>query len=475
MNERFETLYVLKKNLYTDASPVVVSSGVLLKDKKTDTVIVQLKFQSVSDKRIVALKVSLNAFDIAGNPITKLEEYQYLDLDVQNGDIFGLGKAIIMPDNVTRSFEVDKVTVVFDEGFCQLSGKGFRPLENQERLDSKLSEELVAQYQIDAATSGEYIPKDLGELWLCSCGTPNTTTFCASCRAKKEDIFDSYNIAMLEANLQFRRNHQKEMEEAERKQEEESQAAQRKKRAQKKRLLLIIAVGAVIVLIISAIINNLFETQKRNQTISEIESYIATEQYEQAFDAINGSNLSSDDKEVYRDKVIPLMQAQHDAIRNNWKNNPDSSLFLDLVFCDGDVNYYIGKYKIYRKENGEQTVLYEASESGYYLSSYYYYQLSSTWSIYANHSLIFLERCDINGEVCEYSIKCIDFKTGEVDTLGNSDSVCDLIKLENGCIFIRTNFWEDTEGILYNPYTQSKYVSEDAVTDEELENAVYYE
>ena len=54
MSERFKVLYKLEQNLYDKNSPIIISAGTLLKDTKTDSVITQLKFQSITDRKIIA-------------------------------------------------------------------------------------------------------------------------------------------------------------------------------------------------------------------------------------------------------------------------------------------------------------------------------------------------------------------------------------------------------------------------------------
>ncbi len=463
MNERFETLSKFKKNLYVHNSPVVVSAGALLKDKKTDKVLAQLKFQSISDKRIIALKIVLSAFDISGNHLREIDEYQYLDLNVHNGDFFGSDKAIVMPDAVTRLIKIERLTVVFDDGLCEFSGKDFTPLGNQEELYSELSPELVKQYQIDASTCGEYIPKNLGDIWLCSCQTPNTTSNCASCGAQKDRVFGAYNTDNLAENLQFRLARQKEAAELKRKQDEEAQAKEQAEKKTKKTRFTIIGVAILSVVIAIIAINALIDKVHYNQIISEIESYIETERYEQAFDIINNSELSYDDKEHYREKVIPYLQALHEETRNSSKS--------DLAFTLDETEYYISDDKIYSKtEDGDVTVLYETSS--------YKYSLNNRLSVYANNCLFFIEGYKSRDTqtyktTYEYTAKYIDLETSEVEVLGRSDSRGDVVKLDSGCIFIGLNFLDFNEGIWYNPYNQSKYVGEDAVSDADLENAIY--
>lgn len=463
MSERFEILSKIEKNLYANGSPIVVSAGTLLRDKKTDSIITQLKFQSVSNERIIALKIALRAFDISGKPVEAIDEYQYLDLDVHNGDFFGSDRAIVMPDKVTRIIRIDRITVVFNDGESEFPGEIFLPLENQERLDLSLTSELVKQYQIEASALGEYVPKALGELWLCSCQTPNATSICALCGAKKEAVFTAYNPERLKYNLRQRLAKQEEVAESRRKMVNKALAREKIERTKRKRIISIVAGCLIITLFAVAAINTLIDKNNHNRVIAEIDFAIESERYEQAFDMINNSDLSYDDKSVYREEVIPYMRALHEEVRSSSKEN--LALILD------DTEYYINEDKIYSKTASDDvSILYKTSSHEDFLRY--------RWSVYANGCLFFVEGhesrdSNLLKSSYRYTAKYIDLQTGVVETLGSADSRGDVVKLDSGCIFIGLNILDFNEGIRYNPYNQSKYVGEDAVSDWELEDAIY--
>lgn len=463
MNERFKTLLKLEKNLFTKGAPIIISTGLLLKDMKTDNVITQLKFQSVSDKKIIALKIIINAFDISGNSITKDIEYQYLDLNIFNGDFFGFDKAIVMPDNITRNIQIEKIMVVFEEDLCEFSGDGFQPLESQERLEAKMSPELVKQYQIDASTTGEFIPKEIDQLWLCSCQTPNATLRCACCNAKKEDVFSAYNLKKLETNLKKYNERQKELEETKRQEEEQLNLIEQCKIKKKKKIVSLMGICVALLLGVVLITNIIIDKMHYKKVITEIERYINDEQYEEAFDVINNNELKTDDEEIYREKVIPHMQELHKKIRNSEDDN--------LACIIDKTEYYIGKNSIYCFKDGEgRDVLYRTPSDSKYLRC--------NWSIYANGCIFFVEgeeyiSYEPYDKSCKYTAKYINLKSKKTEILGSANSRGDIVKLDSGCIFIGLNILNFNEGIWYNPYNKSKYIGENVVTDGELEDAIY--
>lgn len=120
MAERFTQLYKLQDNLYISGSPIIISAGSLLLDTETGNVVAQLKFHSLSNKIIKAIKISLSSFDISEKDLQAVENYQYLDLHITNGQYFGQNKAIVFPDRITRSFNIKSISVVFgDKSYWQ--------------------------------------------------------------------------------------------------------------------------------------------------------------------------------------------------------------------------------------------------------------------------------------------------------------------------------------------------------------------
>ena len=57
MAERFEKLFILPSDLYSEGSPIIISAGALLKDTETGKVIAQIKYHSISSTPIKDLKI----------------------------------------------------------------------------------------------------------------------------------------------------------------------------------------------------------------------------------------------------------------------------------------------------------------------------------------------------------------------------------------------------------------------------------
>ncbi|MEE0109625.1 MAG: hypothetical protein UEP57_01875 [Oscillospiraceae bacterium] len=172
MSERYSYLYTLPQNLYTVGSPVVISAGTLLKDNQNGRIIAQLKFRSISNKVIKAVKVKLNLFDTAGNPIGESVVYDYLDLSVSRNVEFGQKTPVPVSDNIARSYSVAVTEVVFGDRsvWTEADGK-WEPLSNPQWL--MLDDELLKQYRIKYGIESKYVAKEEKDLWHCTCGTLN--------------------------------------------------------------------------------------------------------------------------------------------------------------------------------------------------------------------------------------------------------------------------------------------------------------
>ena len=203
MANRFERLFQLPQNQYIEGSPVILVAGVLSKDADTGSIIAQLKFQSVSEKRIKAVKVSLAAYDVSNAEIQGVNDYQYLDLDVSNGQEFGANKAIVMPNPVSRSFSVSAITVVFIDGTMWEKVTPLTALPTVKAL-SFGNTELEKQYRIATNSSAQYVPAEDKGLWQCACGVWNCGSSCTHCHISQSKVFAAFNIDLLTDQMNVR-------------------------------------------------------------------------------------------------------------------------------------------------------------------------------------------------------------------------------------------------------------------------------
>lgn len=233
MAERFAQLYKLPGNLYVAGAPIIIAAGTLLLDTETENIVAQLKFHSVSDKQIKAIKVSLAAYDISEAMLTGIDNYQYLDLSVRQGQYFGSNKAIVFPSAITRSFSFKSISVVFGDktSWEWDAAEGLEALPLPTPLYSVLkNRDVEQQYRLVTNKQAANVPVVHKDLWLCSCGEANKGNACTKCCLEKELAFRAFNIDVLSKQANDRLLiEQAEREEYENKEKQSIQATNRRK------------------------------------------------------------------------------------------------------------------------------------------------------------------------------------------------------------------------------------------------------
>ena len=198
MTDRFDRLFSLPNILYKNDAPVAILAGVLLKDTQTGTIITQLKFQNLSSKIIKAVKISLSAYDVSGKALTGIEEYQYLDMSIEYGGIFGTDKAIVMPNHNSRTFAIGSIMVIFsDNSSWEESGEFFCALPTPQKLIENYNDDLIYQYKILTTNKAIFIPQDRDDMWICTCGGISKTDVCSQCKCSKHTVFSSCDATAL--------------------------------------------------------------------------------------------------------------------------------------------------------------------------------------------------------------------------------------------------------------------------------------
>lgn len=173
MSERYSHLFTLPENLYSEGSPMVITAGALLKDNQTGRILAQLKFRSLSDKVIKAVKVKLELSDTAGKNIGEAVVYDYLDLNASRNTEFGQKTPVPVLDSKARSYQAAVTEVVFeDRSVWTADGGSWEPLSKPSALVFG-DGELLKQYKLKFGSSSQYKPKAEKDLWHCTCGTLN--------------------------------------------------------------------------------------------------------------------------------------------------------------------------------------------------------------------------------------------------------------------------------------------------------------
>lgn len=174
MSERYGKLFSLPENLYTEGSPVILAAGALLKDNQTGKVLAQLKFQSISPKKIKALTVCIQPLDTVGNPLGDTVAYQYLDLCADRDSEFGQKTPIALPDAATRSFQAFVTEVIFENNTTWTQEIHlWESLKRVQTLSVLQDSELEQQFRLDYGLDCANLLLEQKGLWYCVCGSIN--------------------------------------------------------------------------------------------------------------------------------------------------------------------------------------------------------------------------------------------------------------------------------------------------------------
>lgn len=201
--ERYSSLFRLPEKLYTQGSPLLIAAGALLKDNQTGNILAQIKFCSLTNKEIKAVKVNIKAFDVSGAEVQGVDGYQYLDLSAALNAEFGQKTAVTLPDSVTRSFSVACTSVIFSDNSAWEAEENavWEPLPKQQNLENLIGN-LARQYRRDTSIQSHFEPLEYSDLWICSCGAVNRRreSQCCSCGVSRSTIFSALNAESLTQN-----------------------------------------------------------------------------------------------------------------------------------------------------------------------------------------------------------------------------------------------------------------------------------
>ena len=237
MAERYEKLFSSYDKYCSVGSPALIAAEAILKDTKEDKVKAQLKFQNITNKTIKAVNIKIKAYDSFGRELQGIEEYQYADLSVFQGEYWGQDKAITLPNELTRTIKVGILSVVFqDDTIWECESNVWNKLSEPKKLYSLLlDDELVKQYKLEYGELAEYVYLEEEGIWHCTCGTINLSSAekCYHCRASKDNILNC-DLDFLKANADARVA--KEKAEAEEKARIKAEEEEKARIAEKERL-----------------------------------------------------------------------------------------------------------------------------------------------------------------------------------------------------------------------------------------------
>ena len=200
-------LFELRGNEYMHDCPLLLKSGSLFEAGGTRHKYVVLVFRNLSMKKVISAEVELYAFDSGKIQVGGATTYHYAGEIVGEGEEFGENEEIRLSYDRTAMFVPLLVNVTFEDGSMWKNATHtlFRPLPRQEEAaDIFPLPELMKQYQIEINEEAVYLPRQIGDLWLCACGEINTEESCRRCHATHEQVFRATDMDYFKKRLQER-------------------------------------------------------------------------------------------------------------------------------------------------------------------------------------------------------------------------------------------------------------------------------
>ena len=200
-------LFELRGNEYMHDCPLLLKSGSLFEAGGTRHKYVVLVFRNLSMKKVISAEVELYAFDSGKIQVGGATTHHYAGETVGEGEEFGENEEIRLSYDRTAMFVPLLVNVTFEDGSMWKNADHtlFRPLPRQEEAAGIFPlPELMKQYQIEINEEAVYLPRQIGDLWLCACGEINTEESCRRCHATHEQVFRATDMDYFKKRLQER-------------------------------------------------------------------------------------------------------------------------------------------------------------------------------------------------------------------------------------------------------------------------------
>ena len=268
---RYISLYSLPAELSVENAPLRILSGELLLDRFKENVCASLTLQSISDKRILSVRVRLIPYDAKGIAYPQTVEYFYDSLKLERDEIFAENKRIPMPDGQVRSFTAYLSEVVFFDYSTWKNTKTFGAVLPQQGVAEVYGEGAARKFTARYGEDCRYLPKEEDGFWYCACGAVNreTEARCHSCR-RNRNAFRKVNFEALKREAE---------EEAEQNSEAPPKKTKRKLRTGiLATILILFMIGVVVALTLSAAV----PLQKRHEAYTAAETLLKAGKYEEA-------------------------------------------------------------------------------------------------------------------------------------------------------------------------------------------------
>lgn len=181
MEENFEPVAQSRANYYTPGSPVQFVRVELLRGDQSGDNAVCLTFKNIGQNTITGLDVQFRCKGGDGSVLCE-EAFQYTDLDVKNGELFGMDDAVFITGDAIGSVDVQLQQVYSGTRRMDLREKKRVRLPAPKRLPAEMAGRLE---QKTGRRGLKFMPQVLENGWYCACGAfhpaEEDTVYCSEC------------------------------------------------------------------------------------------------------------------------------------------------------------------------------------------------------------------------------------------------------------------------------------------------------
>ena len=181
MEENFNPVARTRANYYTPGSPVQFVCVELLKGDVSGEHAVCLTFKNISKVTLTALEIHFKCKGVDGVILCE-DKFEYRDLQVKPGELFGQDDAVFITAKALTSVDVSLCNVYNGKRVVHLDGIKRVRLPAPKRLSAELEKALETRMNRPEL---KYQPQVFENGWYCACGAfhpkEEDTVYCSEC------------------------------------------------------------------------------------------------------------------------------------------------------------------------------------------------------------------------------------------------------------------------------------------------------
>lgn len=211
MSEKYTIVQHEKRLFWLQNCPVLLHSYALTKNNTNNSIFLQCKFENIADKPIKAMNIAVKCSDVSHQELANVDNFPYLDINVQPYTLFGDKTPVALPNNTTRNVRIIPLKVIFsdDTTWENTSERAYELAEYEQQPISSLGE-LADQYKRDLhkicidSEKHNYLPANVNGFTICGCGKVVKAGIlsCPACGVTIEKLFGLNNAAALQEHLE---------------------------------------------------------------------------------------------------------------------------------------------------------------------------------------------------------------------------------------------------------------------------------